>query len=377
MRRIIGAGAGAALVLVLSVALPSMASAAPTTVVVTSTDLVTGVPSPGQFVVINQSGGHGGVGTVLGPATPPLGPGSLQLTVTGTADHWSVYNYDHIGTPLSNITALGYSTYTDNGTTDPILQIEINPGNTTGTDRGVTYSTLNFEPYLQSGGVTPDAWQPWNVLSGKVWGTNLGGAPEDAPLTWSSFLATYPNATIKGGFGVNVGSGWSAMTGEADALTIGTAATAITYIFEPGTTTSLQRQHDIAASWGGEDCIQSYPCSQRWESAVQMVRVIGRSAKRPPLEEIDRGDLGEASGQWDLRLHSEGRRQEDEGEAPTSHAEHRHKGVVDRDFVSRLASLFRRSLDDRGRGAALWAFTSQYRCDDGAGRRKPVLGFSP
>jgi len=240
MRRTIAAGAGTALVLALSVAIPSMASASTTTVVVTSADLVTGLPSPGQFVVINQtSGGHGGVGAVLGPATPPLGPGSLQLTVTGTPDHWSVYNYDHIGTPLSNITALGYSTYTDNGTTDPILQIEINPGNTSGTDKGVTYSTLNFEPYLQSAGVTPNAWQTWDVLTGKVWGTNLTGATEGAPLTWSNFLATYPNATIKGGFGVNVGSGWSAMTGEADALIIGTAATTTTYIFEPGTTTSL------------------------------------------------------------------------------------------------------------------------------------------
>jgi len=239
MRRIITTGAGAALVLALSVAIPSIASATTTTVVVTSTDLVTGVPSPGQFVVINQSGGHGGVGTVLGPATPPLGSGSLELRVTAAADHWSVYNYDHFGTQLSNITALGYSTYTDNGTTDPILQIEINPGNATGTDGGVTYSTLNFEPYLQSAGVTPDAWQTWNVLSGRVWGTKLTGATEDAPLTWASFLATYPNATIKGGFGVNVGSGWSAMTGEADALTIGTAATTTTYIFEPGTTASL------------------------------------------------------------------------------------------------------------------------------------------
>jgi hypothetical protein len=176
---------------------------------------------------------------VVGPATPPLGVGSLQLTVTGSADHWSVYNYDHIGTKLSDITALGYSTYADNGTTDPNLQIEINPGNTSGTDAGVTYSTLNFEPSVQSA-VTPNTWQTWDVLpSGKVYGTHLTGAPIGSPLTWSNFLATYPNATVKAGFGVDVGSGWSAMTGEVDALTIGTAATTTTYNFEPGTNTSL------------------------------------------------------------------------------------------------------------------------------------------
>jgi len=203
-----------------------------TTVVVSPTDLVTGSPSQGQFVVINQSGGLGGVGMVYGPATPPRGVGSLQLNVTAPADHWSVYNYDHIGTPLADITALGYSTYTDNNTTDPILQMEIDPGNTTGIDAGVTYSTLNFEPYLQSGGVTPDSWQNWNVLTGNVWGTHLTGAPNSSPLTWSNFLATYPHATIKGGVGINVGSGWSAMTGEADALMIGTGQSTL-YDFEP------------------------------------------------------------------------------------------------------------------------------------------------
>ncbi len=230
-------GVGAPLALAVSVAGLSVAAASTsTTVVVTSTDLVTGTPSPGQFVVINQSGGSGSVGMVFGPGTPPLGLGSLQLTVIGSGDHWSVYNYDHMGTPLSAITALSYSTYTDNTTTAPTLQMEINPGNTTGTDAGVTYSTLNFEPYLNSGeqALAANTWQTWNVLSGKVWGTHLTGAPMSSPISWTSFLATYPNATIKYGFGVNVGSGWSAMTGETDALTIGTATATTTYNFEPG-----------------------------------------------------------------------------------------------------------------------------------------------
>ncbi len=81
--------------------------------------------------------------------------------------------------------------------------------------------------------MTPNIWQQWNVLSGQVWGTHLTGAPNDAPLSWSNLLATYPNATITGGFGLNVGSGWSAMTGETDALAIGTAAQVTTYNFEP------------------------------------------------------------------------------------------------------------------------------------------------
>lgn len=217
------------------------AGAATTTVTITPAQLVWSAASlsgPNQFLAINQSGGSGSVGMVAGPSTPPLGRGSLQMSVTGTSDHWSVYNYDHMGTPLASITALGYSTYTDNATTAPALQIEINPGNTTGLDAGVAYSTLNFEPYV-NGTVTPNTWQTWNVLTGKVWGTHLTGAPQSAPVSWSTFLTDYPNATVKYGFGVNVGSGWSAMTGNVDALTFGTTAGTTVYNFEP--TSSVAR----------------------------------------------------------------------------------------------------------------------------------------
>ncbi len=209
------------------------AGAATSTVTITPAQLLsnTAPTAMNQFIAINQSGGGGSVGIVNGPAPTPLGVGSLQLAVTAPADHWSVYNYDHMGTLLSSITTLGYSTYTDNATTAPTLQIEINPGNATGLDAGVTYSTINFEPYM-NGTVTPGAWQSWNVLNGVVWGTHLTGAPQGAPVSWSTFLADYPNATIKYGFGVNVGSGWSAMTGNVDALTIGTSSATTTYDFE-------------------------------------------------------------------------------------------------------------------------------------------------
>ncbi len=205
-----------------------------TTVVVGPSELISTPPTgPGQFVAIDNGDGSGSVGLVAGPGVPPLGVGSLQLSTTGTGSHWTVYNYDWMGTPLSALTTLGYSTFTTSSTTDPALQIEIDPGNTTGTDAGVTYSTLNFEPYL-NGTVTPGTWQDWNVLNGKVWGTHLTGAPMSSPVTWSEFLALYPNATVKYGLGVNVGSGWSTpMTGNVDALSVGTAAGTTTYNFEP------------------------------------------------------------------------------------------------------------------------------------------------
>ena len=231
-----------------------------TTITITPAQLVwsaTSLTGPNQFLAINQSGGGGSVGIVPGPSTPPLGRGSLQLSVTASSDHWTVYNYDHMGTPLTSVTALGYSTYTDNATTAPALQIEINP-NSTGVDSLIHYSTLNFEPYM-NGTVTPGAWQTWNVMSGVVWGTHLTDAPQSAPVSWSTFLADYPNATVKYGFGVNVGSGWSAMTGNADALTFGTSAGTTVYNFEP--TSSVARPFksmgsglEVAASSSSSGC---------------------------------------------------------------------------------------------------------------------------
>lgn len=146
----VGALAGVAL------ASPAVAGADPVPVIVTSADLITppSLPSPGQFEVINEGDGTGGVSVVSSGPTPSQG--SLQLTTTGTGSHWSVFNEDHGGTPLTAITALSYSTYSNDpgDTEDPGLQLVIDPGNTTGIDAGVTYSTLNFEPYLQPGGQT-------------------------------------------------------------------------------------------------------------------------------------------------------------------------------------------------------------------------------
>ena len=212
------------------------------TVVVTSPDVVPypTAPTTGQFVAINQGGTSDGSGVSVVSAGPPGSLGSLQLTTTTSASHWSAYNEDHGGTPLANITALSYSTYSNDAgnTLDPGLQLVINPGNTSAPDAGVTYSTLNFEPYVQAGGQTANTWQTWNVMSGVVWGTHLTGAPQSAPISWSTFVSRYPHATILseasgGGIGVNVGSGWSAMTGGVGELTFGTSAGTTRYVFDP------------------------------------------------------------------------------------------------------------------------------------------------
>ena len=238
MRRIFGLVVGSIVMATgISVTSPAWAGPPATTYVpVTSADLIAppATPGAGQFSLLNEGNGTGGVTTVTGPGSAK---GSLQLTVTGSGSHWGVFNSDHNGTQLQNLTALSYSTSTNDASRilDPTLQLVINPGNTTGVDAGVTFSTLNFEPYVQppADPVAANSWQTWNVLSGVVWGTHLTGAPQGAPISWSSFITDYPHATITGGVGVNVGSNWSAMIGNVGDLTIGTAAGSTAYIFEP------------------------------------------------------------------------------------------------------------------------------------------------
>ena len=228
--------------------------------VVTPANLVTYPTAPpvGGFTKVDQSGGSGGgaVGIVAGPVGSPSG-GSLQLTTTGNSSHWTVLTNDDSGTALSAITALSYSTYTNSGTGGPDLQLIIDPGAKSGTapaacPASVSYASMNFEPYLQSGSysaVTPSAWQSWNVLMGggadaEVWATGgiyaSGCAPESyigsGGVSWNTFLSYYPNAAILpdtsgGGFGVNVGSGWGVTSGNVDALSIGTSAGTTTYDF--------------------------------------------------------------------------------------------------------------------------------------------------
>lgn len=234
------------------------ASATTTTVVVNQSDLISppvASPAPGQFDVINQGDSTGSVSLVTGPGSAPNGVGSLQLSTTDSGSHWSVYTDDWSGTALSAITSLSYTTYTTNGgpSEDPVLQLVIDPGtaSSAGTSAGCptfkTYSTLNFEPYLQSTAEVDGSWQSWDVLAAGdvVWGTGLTSCTPrtysgSGGVSWSTFLTYYPGATVLpvasgGGVGINVGSGWYAMIGNVSTLTVGSAdANTITYDFEPG-----------------------------------------------------------------------------------------------------------------------------------------------
>jgi hypothetical protein len=183
---------------------------------------------------------------VKGPDKAPFGSGSVEFTTTGPADSLFFYNYDwgtfdvgagaesNEGVALADVTELEYSTYTNDDTLVPALKTEIDPD---GPDAsGDDYATLNFEPYYNNA-VTPGEWQTWDVLTADagLWRTRASGEGSISdPVTWDRLLELYPDATIRFGFGVGVGSGWDApsFVGNVDDLRIGVDGKTTRYNFE-------------------------------------------------------------------------------------------------------------------------------------------------
>lgn len=195
---------------------------------------------------------------VTGPATPPDGVGSANLTAgNGTAggdgaEELSTTLYD--GTALSSITALSYYTYDvqNNGQQFPYLSLSIS---TTGTST-VADDVLFFEPPYQTptsgnpslpdqGATVMNTWQQWDAFAGGWWDNNGIGNPGTGVVSLATIEAAYPNATIAldgfttpptiGGIGLNVGfaSPTDQFNGNVDALVVGLNGVNTTYDFEP------------------------------------------------------------------------------------------------------------------------------------------------
>jgi hypothetical protein len=185
---------------------------------------------------------------VEGPATPPLDSGSAHLaTGIGDGDQSAQLRNatDWVGTKITDLTALSYSTYGTawNGQQLPYLTIWLdNDNNGTRDDR------LWFEPaYSPSqGAVALNTWQTWNCLTG-LWYDDLGldgSGPGSNAKPLSAIMALEPNAGANtkiinaapdvGGIRLAVGFASQGNTFDAnvDAFTIGTAAGTTIYNFE-------------------------------------------------------------------------------------------------------------------------------------------------
>ncbi len=197
---------------------------------------------------------------VAGPATPPLGTGSVRLgplTDNGAtaAGHSTIATNKYFGTALSNLTSLSYSTFQPGPTLAIAVQFDVRY-RTADTAYG---GRLVFEPY-QNGAVTVGSgWQNWSPLAGIWWASKTnaagtggaqvvalpaGNCAQASPCTWAQINAAFPAAAIYGRFLLKAGSNWNGFDGNADNLTVGVSGVNTTYDFEPQCSTTCYVRTD-------------------------------------------------------------------------------------------------------------------------------------
>ena len=215
------------------------AAASGTAIVVTESDIARqpeNTPPTRAWVLYTRLAGNGAF--VTGPGSPPLGIGSLILSTPTGADKVTLFNYDHVNTPLADVRSMGYATYRSAGALQQVaainIQVDVNGAAPGG------FTTLVFEPVYNTaqGAVVSNEWQTWDAyLGGNAiwWSSNpIPGAPNrDTFVRWSDIVAANPDAVIVGGYGVNQGSGNPGLVTSVDALHFDTPSVDVTYDFEP------------------------------------------------------------------------------------------------------------------------------------------------
>ncbi len=189
---------------------------------------------------------------VTGPSTPPLGTGSVQISVLGTQRR-NLATYQFSGKKLGDITMLKYSTYNpsagNGGSVNRSAYLNFNV-DFNGSD--VFQRRLVFVPN-QNGTVTQNNWKEWDALqngnakwsySGSTWpvtstgpDAGLSGVSGTTLRTWNQILADYPNVRIRvtdSWLGMRVGEPYAdGYTENLDKFVFGTASTVTTFDFDP------------------------------------------------------------------------------------------------------------------------------------------------
>lgn len=226
--------------------------------------------TPKNFTAIFDRGDNRPVSSyafVNGPAKPPLGKGSLQLTTGDAAGKQQHLETQQQGLPIGDIDQMSYWTYRHAESTAPPVQVVgINMevlGANAGTPTG--YATFVYEPvYNVPPPVADNTWQSWDAYRGgnAIWWStrtiSVAGVPvvcspsDSSPLCvnkvyvpWSVLVAANPGATVLS-YGVNQGSGSPGLIDNTDALSIGANGDRWVYDFECGKTKGHGKAHGQA-----------------------------------------------------------------------------------------------------------------------------------
>lgn len=228
------AGAAALALVGLAGTLPAGA-AEPGTEVVTEGDVtrqVENTPPTDDWVLYTRAGTPPTAGAFVdGPATPPLGTGSLQLSTVTGSEKVFLFNDDHVGTDLGDVDDISYSTYRQAGNAQQVAALNLQVDYNGAAEGGFT--TLVFEPVYNTdqGAVVTGEWQDWSATgTDRWWSTRAipGVCAFDCFVAWDDILAANPDAVITGGVGVNQGSGNPGLVSNVDAFTFDD----VTYDFE-------------------------------------------------------------------------------------------------------------------------------------------------
>ena len=195
------------------------------------------------WVLLQENPTAAGNGQFLaGPATAPLGEGSLRLNpVTSTFGESIVSGMPT--TRFSNITSLTYHTYRVSGSNAQAIALQFSVCRSYFLGFCSGRSRLVYEPYWTGTNPSTGVWQEWDALApnARWWMTNIAATAtcgRDNPCTVATLLTTYPNLDILNEGGIvgvllKAGSGWTGFDGYVDNLTIGLNGVETTYDFEP------------------------------------------------------------------------------------------------------------------------------------------------
>jgi hypothetical protein len=159
-----------------------------------------------------------------GPATPPLGKGSLELLVGNGTEKAAYGNeVDFIGTPLASITDASFGVYTtgENRAISPAnlpsLAFEVDPSGPGSAD-APNFSTLVSLP----SDAPANKWSTQDAAAGQWFYTGAAGTAsgcnQTTPCTFDAAKAAFPNATL---FSVQITKGRdNAWQGAVDVLRI-------------------------------------------------------------------------------------------------------------------------------------------------------------
>lgn len=174
--------------------------------------------SPNGWAFILETGTTGAGSFIAGPATPPLGSGSVRFTTGAAADGMLIGAPLYLGARLDEITVLQYSTFVANSSTSvaQVVALQLNIDDDI-TDADIGWKgRLVFEPYY-SETVVKGNWQTWDTRTqGRWWGTHAainGTCSIGSPCTWAQVLANFPNIGIHATLGAvnfKAGSSWPA-----------------------------------------------------------------------------------------------------------------------------------------------------------------------